>query len=68
MQIPILSSTAFSARALSSPLTRKTTPAALLRTGGVRVIRSVKHCPAQVDTTSRLVSCKAFVPGNSEAV
>src|SRR5882724_12110196 len=62
------SSTAFNAGAFSSPCTIKITRAALFKTGGVRVMRSVYSLPTQLLTTSRRSSLKAFVPGNREAV
>src|SRR6266436_3696825 len=62
------SSTAFSAGAFSSPCTMKITRAALFKTGGVSVIRSVYSLPTQLLTTSRRSSLNAFVPGKREAV
>src|SRR5215475_6533832 len=46
----------------------KTTRAALFKTGGVKVMRSVYSLPTQLLTTMRLSSLSAFVPGKRDAV
>src|SRR5262252_714619 len=62
------SNTALRAGAFSAPWTMKTTRAALFKTGGVRVMRSVYSLPTQLLTTRRRSSLSAFVPGKREAV